>query len=43
MVDVRERFQHVVVQVRGQDGQLRTECLEDAQQLRRLLQIEGEP
>ncbi len=41
-VSTRERFQHVVVQVRDEQGNLSTECLENESQLDALLRARGE-
>lgn len=40
-VDVHDRFKHVVVQVRGADGQMHTECIEHGRRLDHLLAIKG--
>lgn len=42
-VDTHKRFQHVVVQVRDAEGNLRTECLENRRQLEMLLTPKGTP
>lgn len=42
-VDTEDHFQHVVVQVRGEDGKLRTECLENHRQLDALLGTRDRP
>jgi hypothetical protein len=42
-VRTQGRFQHVVVQVRGADGQLRTECLDEPRQLDAVLGRESVP
>ncbi len=41
-VSTRNRFQHVVVQVRDAEGNLRTECLENERQLNALLRVRPE-
>lgn len=42
-VDVNDRFKHVVVQVRGDDGRMYTECIEHGLRLNHLLALEGTP
>ncbi len=42
-VNTNDRFQHVVVQVRDANGNLRTECLENRRQLDALLAPEANP